>query len=228
METLFFEELLPEKEGLLNVDVKIGHVSIQPHDGRTVSVTAEIENSTVTVTREGSTIYVTSRPEKNQTSNPSLFNRLFQSGFNSKAFLTIYVPADCEIKARTTTGELFVSGIDAPVTARVTTGKAKLSDIGGPIYAKLITGKLTYNGILANSDHRFEAVTGSINLRLHKEPNAQLDASTATGSIHCGFALSKANRNRHFTGSRLRGILGSGDGHIKAVVTTGELRLEHA
>lgn len=227
MKELYFEETLSGPQGMLDVDVKVGRVEIVPHDGRTVTISAQVENADVIVTRSNNTVHVKSEHGR-KANNGSWLERLLNGSFNSKVILTIHIPAECEIQANVVTGKLRISDINASVTARVITGDLSLSDIGGPVYAKTVTGKLQYNGILVNASHRFETTTGHICLRLPKEPNAQLDASTMTGHVQCDFPLSQPQHKKHLTGGRLRGGLGSGEGNIKAKVVTGSFQLKHA
>jgi len=218
---------LNKTNNLLDVDVKAGQVQILPHDGRMVTITAQVENAEVTVTRADNTIYVKSqhgRPDE----STSWVEQFLQGIFHSKVIITIHLPADCEVQAHVVTGKLSITGINAPVTARVTTGELTLTEIGGPIYAKCITGKLQYDGILVDASHRFETTTGQISLCLPKEPNAHLDASTITGQVFCDFPLTQSQNKKHLTGGKLRGTLGSGGGTIKAKVTTGSFQLKHA
>jgi DUF4097 and DUF4098 domain-containing protein YvlB len=226
MKTLYFEETIPTDKSFLVVNVEVGSVQIRPHNGRQVTVTAEIENCTVTVNRQGSIVYVEAHIDKETPS--SWLDHLLNGHFRTKANLVIHVPATCEIKARTITGNLDIREIDAPISINVITGKANLADIGGAVYAKLVTGRLDYEGNLANASHRFETTTGNIRLRLLKEPNAQLNATTTTGNIHCDFPLINGAKSKTIVGGKIRGTLGSGEGKLKAKVTTGSLRLEQA
>lgn len=228
MKQLHFEETISAKNGVLDVDVDCGHVEIVAAEGTAVTITAEVENSHVTVNRVDNTVYVRARRDHEETKGISWLTHLLNGGRQNKVHLTIRVPAHCEIKAKTVTGHLLVNGVDAAVTARLTTGKATLANISGPIYAKLVTGKLLYEGVLSNADHRFETTTGAICLRLRKEPNAHLDAATTTGSVQCNFPLSGQKQQNFMIGRRLRGVLGSGEGHIKARIVTGSFQLEHA
>ncbi|HRQ41742.1 MAG TPA: DUF4097 family beta strand repeat-containing protein [Chloroflexota bacterium] len=227
MKELYFEETFPTSQGMLDVDVKMGRVEIVPHDGRTVTISAQVENADVIVTRSDNTVHVKSEHGRKAT-NGSWLERLLNGSFNTKVILTIHVPDDCEIQANVVTGRLSISGINASVTARVMTGDLSLSDIGGPVYAKTVTGQLRYDGILINASHRFETTTGQISLCLPKEPNALLDASAMTGHVQCDFPLSQSQHKKHLTGGKLRGTLGSGEGSIKAKVVTGSFQLKHA
>lgn len=227
MKELYFEETFSAPQGMLDIDVKVGKVEILPHDGRTVTISAQVENADVIVTRSDNVVHVKSE-HSNQKSNGSWLERLLHGNFNTKVILTIHVPDDCEVQANVSTGKLSISGINASVTGRVITGELSLSDIGGPVYAKTVTGKLRYDGILVNASHRFETTTGQISLRLPKEPNALLDASAMTGHVQCDFPLSQPQHKKHLTGGKLRGTLGSGEGSIKAKVVTGSFQLKQA
>lgn len=226
MKELYFEEPLSASPGVLDVDVKVGQVEIVPHDGPTITISAQVENADVFITRSENAVHVQSEHGR-QAPNGSWLERLLNGSFNSKVILTIRVPSDCEIQAKVVTGKLSINGINASVTARVITGDLSLSDIGGPVYAKTVTGKLRYDGILITASHRFETTTGHICLRLPKEPNALLDASAMTGHVQCDFPLSHPQPKKHLTGGKLRGALGSGEGSIKAKVVTGSFQLKH-
>lgn len=228
MKQLYYEETLPPTGGSLNLYVEAGRAEVRPHDGHTVTIDAKVENAAVTVSREDATVYVRATRSYEQAEDTSKRKRLFNGRLHCEVTLVIHVPAHCEINAQTIAGRLVISGITAPVTARVTSGDAALSDLGGPIYAKIMTGRLSYEGILAPTRHRFETVTGDICLHLHKEPAAHLDAATTIGSLQCDFPLRQQHRERHIVGGRLRGVLGTGEGHIKARVTTGSFQLEQA
>lgn len=227
MKQLRFEEALPDTGAVLDVYVKVGHVEIRPHDGRAVVVEAEVEHATVTVEAKAGTVYVVAEPDEAHKKR-SLLGQLLGDQEQSRIRLFIYVPADCEIRAKTVTGTQQIQGIVAPVTSRITTGKAFLSELSGPIYAKLVTGNILYEGNLANVDHRLETVTGNIQLRLHEEPAARLDVRVATGHAGCKFPLNEEKQTRHLVGGHLRGVLGSGKGQITAKIVTGNFQIQPA
>lgn len=226
MKSLYFQEEFPD-QCKLDVDVEVGSVEVKAHNGRYISVEVEYENMEIDVKRQGNTLFVRAEVDPNSNETTSWLEKLL-SWSHRKARFTIKVPADCEININTVTGKTAVSDVNAPVTIRTITGSTLLANIGGPIYAKTTTGKLDYNGILTDDQHRFEAVTGSICLRLRKEPNAMVDASTTTGKLHIGFPMYKKSENTHVTGGRVKGMLGSGNGRIKAKITTGSLSVLQA
>lgn len=227
METYqFTETILPGKTSL-NLWVEIGRAEILPHDEPTIAITAEIAHMIVSVSQKENVVNV--RVEQEKTDGGWLDKiQNWVRGEGPKANLTIYVPADCPVYARTVTGLLNIHDINAPVTTDMVTGNTELARLGSSISAKTITGKLSYEGILSDDDHRFEATTGVVQLRLPKEPNAQVDLRTTTGKIVCEYPLSKAKEESHLVGQKVRGTLGAGTGHLKAAVVTGKLQLVHA
>lgn len=222
METHHFEETITSDKGKLIVLVEVGRIDIHPHADSTIVIDAETRHMDLTVTREGDIIHV--RAEKDEAWSEKLTSFFFNN--HPRADLTIHVPTNCEVQAKTITGTLSVSGVDAPVTTRVTTGKTHLENLGGPIYAKTVTGSMAYRGLLVNDNHRFEATTGNIHLRLTREPDARLDMSAVTGDVRCDFPITQKVQARNLTGKKVSGVLGSGTGSIKAKVVTGSLRLE--
>jgi hypothetical protein len=180
----------------------------------------------ITVSRSDNSVTV--RAEREEAwRNPITHLRGLFTNEHPEAHLTIQVPADCDVNAKTITGSLAVSGIEGTVNGRVVTGSAKLANLGGPINAKTVTGKLTYNGRLSDDTHHFKTVTGAVRLNLTHLPSARLDARTDVGGIHCEFAKGTAVQSQNMVGSRLQGVLGSGQGHVKIRVTTGGIQLNH-
>lgn len=226
MKSLYFQEEFPDS-CKLDVDLEVGSVEIKAHNGRYISVEVAYENMEINVQRRGNTLFVRAEVDHNSNEATSWLEKLL-SWSHHKARFTIKVPVECEINSNTITGKTAVSDINAPVTIRTTTGTTLLANIGGPIYAKTITGKLDYDGILVDDQHRFETVTGSIRLRLHKEPNAMFDGSTTTGKLRCDFPLHKKSETNYLTGGRVKGMMGSGNGRIKAKITTGSLSILQA
>jgi DUF4097 and DUF4098 domain-containing protein YvlB len=226
MEHYYFEELVEEQDKL-NVFVEVGSVSVYPHDGRIVIVEAEAQHMNLTMNRNENTLFVQAKCDEAWRNTSRKLSWPF-SDHNPRAHLTIHAPIDCQLQVKVITGKLSIRGVAAPVTTRVVTGQTRLEDLGGPIWAKTVTGNIYYQGALANDNHRFEATTGRISLSLSQVPDAQLDARTTTGRIHCGLPLSdKTDQTHRGPGSRLTGNLGSGEGRIAARIVTGSLHLEN-
>lgn len=222
MKTLQFKEPIDTGKEYLKVDIEVGRVEIRTHEAQHVAIQAEFKRAEVTVTREGDAVVVRAEVER------GLGNWL--PGWNPKVHLTISVPSDCRVDARVVTGHLSIEDVMGPVRSNVTTGRTILSNLGQTVHARTITGSIEYDGILVDEQHRFSTTTGHLRLRLHKIPNAWLDAKTVTGhiSIPSDFQLEKAKQSRTLVGRKVKGMLGSGAGQIRARVVTGHIHLEHA
>jgi len=226
MEHYYFEEVIEEQDKL-NIFVEVGSVDVYPHDGRVVIVEAEARHMDLTMNRDGDTLFVQAKCDEAWRSTSRKLSSPF-SNDNPRAHLTIHAPVDCQVQVKVITGKLSIRGVAAPVTTRVVTGQTRLEDLGGPIWAKTVTGNIYYHGALASDNHRFEATTGRISLSLSQVPDAQLDARTTTGRIHCALPLTnQIDKTRRGPGSRLTGNLGSGEGRIAARIVTGSLHLEN-
>jgi hypothetical protein len=238
MEIQQFEEQLTDGPVFLKVTNEIGSIIIVPDSGdghgRSIHIDTESRGMVITVSRSDNRVTVRAQREEAWRNPIELLRSLF-SHEHPEAHLTIQVPADCAVDAKMVTGSLSVSGVEGMVNGRVVTGSAKLANLGGPISAKTVTGKLTYHGRLSNDTHHFKTVTGAVRLNLSHLPNTRLDARTDVGGIHYGFskgtaaasALSAGITTQNIVGSRLKDVLGSGQGHIKIRVTTGSIHLNH-
>jgi hypothetical protein len=218
-----FTEELPSDNGELHVMVEIGEVTIRPHDGRSITIEADLRHMTIDVTRQDDVVSV--RVEQEDRDWMQRIGRLFSADGHPKAIVIIHVPHTCTVHAKTITGQMDISDIDAPVTATVITGKNELANIGARIDARTTTGEVSYKGLLVDDHHRFESITGSVRLTLTKEPNAQFDGRVVTGDVRCDFPLAQPKVNKALTGKHLKGTLGSGEGSLKARVVTGSLRV---
>lgn len=221
MKTIHFTEPA-DAQTKLDVMVEIGSLTIRPSDKPEIFVEATYRHMDVWVARKGDTVQVVAEQEDDFLQRLS---RLFRDD-HPKADITIHLPAHCEVQAKTVTGSLDIKGMSAPISARVITGKLVLQDIHGSIYAKTITGKLRYSGELTAENHRFETVTGEIVLALPATANAKLSAQTATGKLRCLLPLANSVEERHFVGGKMQGTLGSGEGRIKAKISTGNLLIK--
>jgi hypothetical protein len=228
MEIQQFTEQLTEGPASLKVINEIGSIVVVPgNDGsRAVHIDAESRGMVVTVSNIDN--HVTVRAEREEAwRNPIESIKALFAQEHPEARLTIRVPADCVVDAKTVTGSLSVSGIEGTVNGRVVTGSAKFANLGGPVFAKTVTGKLSYEGHLSDATHHFKTVTGAVQLNLTEMPNARLDARTDVGGIHCDFVKGTAVQSQNMVGSRLQDVLGSGEGHIKIRVATGGIHLNH-
>lgn len=217
LDTHHFEADVVEGKDVLDVRVEVGSVDVQVHDLPTVVIDVAYRGMDVTFEREGGRLVL----------EAVVVGGRWKWRRQSRAKVVVLVPAGCPVNVRVVTGKVTINGIAAPVKSHIVTGNASLSNLGDAIDAKVVTGNIRYNGLLADVEHRFKAVTGNVRLTLAKEPNVQFRAKTTTGRIHCDFPLHKAAWNNGFVGQKVSGMLGSGAGRIQASLITGNVRLTH-
>jgi DUF4097 and DUF4098 domain-containing protein YvlB len=127
---------------------------------------------------------------------------------------TVHVPAGAELdKISLVNGSLDVSQVRGEVNANLVNGKLKAHDLAARAELSTVNGssEVSY-GTLANvSEVKISAVNGSINLVLPPSPNAEVSASSVSGSIKSDFPMQVESG---FVGHRLNGTLGSGGTRI--------------
>jgi hypothetical protein len=136
---------------------------------------------------------------------------------------TVHVPAGVRFAGHTVNGAIRASGLRSDVRAETvngsvdveTTGLVRANTVNGGITARIAAGRLA-------RETSFEAVNGSIDLFLPAGLNAELRASTVTGSIDSDFPITvSGNVSRR----SLRGTIGDGGPELRASTVNGTIRL---
>src|SRR5580704_14202018 len=116
------------------------------------------------------------------------------------------------------TGEVHASCINGRLEAHNLSGRAELSTIKGQLDARFDQ--------LPGSSVELKSVNGSLALTIPSDSNAEIEASTVSGSIENDLGL-HVNHHR-FVGHDLRGELGSGGTRIKMENVNGRIAVHHA
>lgn len=135
----------------------------------------------------------------------------------------VQVPRGVHLTARTVNGSIDASGMTGNVIARTvngridvaTSGIAQAFTVNGSIDATL--GRSDWNDELA-----FRTTNGSVVVGFTSDLNAQVDASTVTGSIETDFPLEVRGR---LMNRRLSGTVGSGGRTLSMETTNGRIEL---
>lgn len=215
----FSEQFQPGPRAV-DVYVELGNVELRSHESDAAAVEVTSRHMDVHVQMKENTLYIHVEQRKGWRDASGL-----SKAKQPKAELLIELPADCQVHAKNVCGQLIIDDFDAPISTHVITGNTYLKDCDGPLDAKAVTGAIRYQGCLAPQNHQFHVTTGAVELALAKLPDARLDMAAGVGSIHCEYPVANASRSRYVTGDKLKGLLGSGDGRIKARTITGSVRL---
>lgn len=216
MEAFHAKEPIREGKDRLDVFLESGRLEVVAHDEPVVRVDGENEGLKITISRRDDTVLI-------RAENPRKWRTIW--GRSPRARLVVRVPGSCAVRAHVVAGSADVAGIQAPVRVDVVAGRVSLADLGDSVDASAVSGSVSYQGLLAEAEHRFASTTGRVDLCLYKEPDAWLDAGTVAGGVRVGIPLANERSRGNLTGRRITGKLGLGTGKIRARVVTGSISL---
>lgn len=136
---------------------------------------------------------------------------------------TVRVPRGVKLIARTVNGGITANDLTGEVDGHTvngsvhltTSGVARASTVNGSIEVDL--GRAIWEDLL-----EFETVNGSITVTLPEDTNAEVNASTVTGSISSDFPLTIRGR---FGPKRLSGTIGNGGRELSLGTVNGNIEL---
>ena len=135
----------------------------------------------------------------------------------------VEVPRGVHLTARTVNGSIDADGMTGNVIARTVNGQIDVATSG---IAQALTVNGSIDATLGRSDWEdelaFRTTNGSVVVRFTRDLNAQVDASTVTGSIETDFPLEVRGR---FMNRRLTGTVGSGGRTLSMETTNGRIEL---
>lgn len=135
----------------------------------------------------------------------------------------VEVPRGVHLTARTVNGSIEAGGMSGNVIARTVNGQIDVATSG---IAQAFTVNGSIDATLGRSDWEdelaFRTTNGSVIVRFTRDLNAQVDASTVTGSIETDFPLEVRGR---FMNRRLNGTVGSGGRTLSMETTNGRIEL---
>ena len=123
-------------------------------------------------------------------------------GRSPQAQIHLVVPADTNVKANTSNGQLNVNGVtgtgeldtsngriiltnvNGTYVASTSNGSVNMEDVSGQFHIETSNGRIEFSGSFdENSDNDFSTSNGSIDIVFTTEPNLDLDARTVNGTI---------------------------------------------
>jgi hypothetical protein len=120
-------------------------------------------------------------PPIEQNGNRLVIGRLDEAFWHQNVSIsyTIVAPAATQLRARSGSGSLSVSGIAGPVVVETGSGSTELTDIGGAAEARTGSGSIHARGI----GGAFTGSTGSGQIEVRQTARGDVAASTGSGSI---------------------------------------------
>jgi hypothetical protein len=156
---------------------------------------------------------------KNECS-PGQFGQMATREIDVEVDFVVLVPAGVDFNGRTIAGNVFAEGLESNVYGSSISGKVKItttelaeaSTVSGSVDARF--GRTEWNG-----DLKFSAVSGSVTVSVSSSANAEVWASSASGTVSSDFSLP-----RLIDGS-LRGDIGAGGGLLRLSTVAGKVKL---
>jgi len=128
-----------------------------------------------------------------------------------------------------TNGSIKLDGVSGDIKANAVDGSIDLSNIKGTASVKNLNGSITavFDEVGQGKGMSFNNMNGSIKLLFRSEVNAELKASTTTGSINVdpewGIEVKKG-----FVGARAEGSIGAGGQPLKVETLNGSISIMKA
>lgn len=135
----------------------------------------------------------------------------------------VQVPRGVNLVARTVNGGIVANGLASNVVARTVNGNVDVST-SGIAQAFTVNGNIDASLGSSNWDDEisFRSTNGSVVVEFAGDLNAQVNASTVTGSIETDYPLEVRGR---FMNRRLSGTVGSGGRVLSMETTNGRIEL---
>jgi DUF4097 and DUF4098 domain-containing protein YvlB len=130
-----------------------------------------------------------------------------------------------EISARTASGDISITQVDGIVRASTASGDIRVLGASGAVTANTASGdiEVELTRIDATQELKFASASGDVTVRALGPLNAQVEMSTASGSISNDFGLRVEDPEGH--GHKASGIVGTGAVKLKMSTASGDLKL---
>lgn len=127
----------------------------------------------------------------------------------------------------TASGNVSVRGVGGEIKANSASGNVRVNDATGTVSANSASGdvEVELTRIDGTGDMRFSSASGDVHVRMPTNIDARVSMSTVSGDIETNFPI-EVKQNRHGSGSRAEGQLGSGARALKISSASGNVSLK--
>jgi len=127
----------------------------------------------------------------------------------------------------TASGDVTVRGVGGEIKAASASGTVRVNDATGTVNASTASGnvEVELTRLDGAGDMRFSSASGDVHVRMPTNIDARVSMSTVSGDIETNFPI-EVKQNRHGSGSRAEGQLGSGARALKISSASGNVSLK--
>jgi hypothetical protein len=124
-------------------------------------------------------------------------------------------------------GDVTLQGVSGEIHASSASGNVRVKEAAGTVSASTASGnvEVELTRLEGAGDLRFSSASGDVRVRLPSSVDADVEMSTASGSIDTNFPV-EVKDERYGSGKRARGRLGSGSRLLKISSASGDLSLK--
>ena len=127
-------------------------------------------------------------------------------------------------------GDVEVSQVSGRIQATSVSGEVRVHDVSGSVNAKSVSGNVEVeisrlDG--STDDMKFSSVSGSVNVRMPSEIDADVDMSSLSGGIRTDFPI-EVTKERYGPRTSARGKLGNGSRRLQMSSVSGSLSLRRS
>lgn len=136
---------------------------------------------------------------------------------------TVRLPAGVHVTARTTNGDLVVTGASGEISAHTTNGMVTAESSSGPVVAGTTNGDIRVRtNSIPSAGATYRTTNGQIVIELPAGIGANLEARTTNGTINSDFEVTVSGS---ISPRSLRGRIGSGGPTLSLATTNGNIRV---
>jgi hypothetical protein len=123
-------------------------------------------------------------------------------------------------------GEVEIQGVTGEIHASSVSGEVRVKDVSGSVNASSVSGsvEVEIQKLSGNDDLKFSSVSGSVNVKMPGNLDADVDMSTMSGSLKTDFPI-EIQKEKYGPRHSARGLLGDGSRRLRMSSVSGSLSL---
>lgn len=131
-----------------------------------------------------------------------------------------------DVQASTASGDVRVQDVAGKINVSTASGQMRVREVAGTVSASSASGDVEVEiaRLEGAEDMKFSSASGNVNVKMPSNLNADVNLSTATGSVSTSFPL-EVRKPEHGPGERASGRLGNGGRQLRISSASGNVSL---
>jgi hypothetical protein len=126
-------------------------------------------------------------------------------------------------------GEVEIQGVSGDIKAASVSGEVHVKDVSGSVNASSVSGsvEVEIDRLSGKDDMKFSSVSGSVNVKMPANLDADVEMSTMSGSLKTDFPL-EVQKEKYGPHHSAKGRLGDGSRRLRMSSVSGSLSLSRS